>query len=284
MNSELFSLGTKPVIDKLEQVIPSRVNPVDTVMLNIGTIVRNCAANETVKAAIEEEKRKGIETDHPAKVLYEEATKEMMNFIQYVCQIFSNSPLVHNPTIITYHADYSKSIPEELYRKPQPSKRVITMCDEMIRRKMMKGSKQESKVNNVKVVELPVNDKHSPWRWLYNELKDVKNNHLAIMISSHPSDYHVGPYCRTFRVLRSYTGNVVQYKDLCNNLFDTSVIPFNQYTHAILGDKEDIKPTVKGAMKTKLLEAAEREEWSLKTQDYIRERLYRMKIRIPVNF
>ena len=104
------------------------------------------------------------------------------------------------------------------------------------------------------------------------------------MISNHPSDYHIGPYCRTFRLIRSYTGEVVPYKNLNRHLFDTNSIPFNQYTHALLGDKEDIKPTYKSGAKSKLIEQAEKEEWSLKTQDYIRERLYRLSIRIPMSF
>jgi hypothetical protein len=208
----------------------------------------------------------------------------MINVIQYVSQIFNNNPLAHNPSIIVYHADYSKCVPQELFRQPQPGKRVITMCDLMIRNKMTHGSRKTSKIGRVTVVELPVNDAHFPWKWLYNELRDVKNNHMAIMISNHSSDYHIGPYCRTFRILRSYTGEVVWYKNLCDHLFDTSSIPFNQYTHAIFGDKEDIKPSIKGAAKNKLIETAEKEEWSLKTQDYIRERLYRLNIRIPVNF
>ena len=133
MDSDLFTVGTKSVLDALEQAISSKEYPIDTVILNLGTIARNCLANEAVKEAIEFDKRRGVETDKPAYVLFEEAKKEMINTIQYIAQMLNNAGLIHNPAIITYHANYGKCISQELYRQPPPSKRIITLANELIR-------------------------------------------------------------------------------------------------------------------------------------------------------
>lgn len=284
MNSNMLSLGSQPIVDKLDECINTREYPADTILLNLGTLVRNCSSNEVVKQAIEEDKERGLETLRPGQVLYTELINEMNNMIEYICQLFNNNTLVHNPTIITYFADYSAFIPEDVYRKPTDSKRAITICNQMIIDRLKHNKKQAVKLEKVTVREVPMLDTRPSWRWLYDVLGSVKNNHDVIMISHHPSDYHIGPYCRTFRVLRSYTGKVIWYKDLNDGIFGTSSLPFNQYTHAILGDKEDIKPSIRGASKDTLLEIAENEEWSLKTQEYIYDKLYRMNIRIPIKF
>lgn len=283
MNSEMFSIGTKALVDKLQEAIADREYPIDTVFLNLGTLVRNCASNEVVKEAIELDKKRGIESDRPSQILLEEAKKEMINFIQYVCQMLNNAPLVHNPKVVSFHANYSKCIPSDVYRVPPPSKRVVTLADDMVRSKLIFGERKESKEGKVTLVEFPMSGNILPWKLLMDELRYTKNQHFVGMVSNHPVDYHIGQFCRTFRVFRSYTGDAVWYKKLGNIVFDNKdTLPFNIYTHAILGDKEDIKSSVIGSAKKNLIEIAQDEEWILKTQEYIRERLYKLNVRIPV--
>ena len=284
MDSSIFSFGTKPLFEKIEQTINDREYPIDTLFINLGTFVRNCISNEKVKEAIEFDKKRGVETDRPAQILLEEAKQEMINFIQYIAQCFNNSDMVHNPTICSYHANYAKCIDSGLYKEPTHGKRIITLANEMVRTKLIVGKRKEATNGKTRIIELPLNDKYCPWRYLQEELRDYKNEHLVGMVSSHPVDYHIGSVCRTFRVFRSYTGDVIWYKNLGKIVFDTESIPFNIYTHAILGDKEDVKCSIRGGDKSKLFAIAEKEEWALKTKDYIRERLYKLSIRIPTNF
>ena len=284
MSSDMFSMGTKILVEKLQESIVDREHPIDTVFLNLGTLVRNCSSNERVKEAIELDKRRGIETDNPSKVLLEEAKAEMINFIQFICQAFNNAPLAHNPKLVSYHANYQKCISGNVYKEPVHSKRVITLADEMVRAKLIYGKRKESKEGKVDLVEIPMNSDMYPWKILLDELRYTKNQHYVGMISNHPTDFHIGAYCRSFRLFRSYTGEVVWYKNLGNVVFDIKdTVPFNIYTHAILGDKEDIKSSVTGGAKKSLYEIASNEEWVLKTQEYIRERLYKLNVKIPIN-
>lgn len=284
MDSNLFTPGTKAVLDSLETALANKEQPIDTVILNLGTIIRNCLANENVKEAIEYDKKRGIETERPSVVLFDESKKEMINTIQYIAQMFNNAGLIHNPAIITYHANYAKSVSRELFRKPAPSKRIVELTNDMVRHKLITGKRKTSMIGKVTLIEIPINDAFCPWRYFIEELKHLKNEHCVAMISSHPVDYHIGQMCRSFRVFRSYTGEVIWYKNLGTKIFDNENVPFNIYTHAILGDKEDVQPSLKGSAKQKLFQIAEDEEWSLKTKDYIRERLYQLNIRIPTKF
>ena len=261
MDSDLFTVGTKTALDSLEQAISNKEYPIDTVILNLGTIARNCLANEAVKEAIEFDKKRGVETDRPAYVLFEEAKKEMINAIQYIAQMLNNAGLIHNPAIITYHANYGKCIDQELFRLPPPSKRIINITNDLIRTKLITGKRKTSTIGKVTLIEIPMNDKFCPWRYFIEELKHLKNEHCVAMISSHPVDYHIGQMCRSFRVIRSYTGEVIWYKNLGAKLFENENIPFNIYTHAILGDKEDVQSSLKGTSKQKLFQIAEDEEW-----------------------
>ena len=116
------------------------------------------------------------------------------------------------------------------------------------------------------------------------EIKEMKNNHNVLMLSNHPVDYHVGSVSHTFRIVRSYTGQIVKYKQLGATVFKNPNMPFNIYTHALFGDKEDVKCTLSPNDKAQLIQLAEEEEWSLKTKDYIRDRLYKLGIKVPTSF
>lgn len=279
-----FSIGTTPMMKSIESLIENREEMVDTVCLNLGTIVRNCLQNQAVKDAIDFDKRHGTRTERPARVLTDEAKKEMIKVIGDICQMLNNNQFVNNPAIITYHSDYSKSVPREVYKEPIDSKYYLTMADQFVRMSVVKGNRKAARQGKVMMIELPINDKFLPWRHIMLELKDMKNNHNVLMVSNHPVDYHVGSISHTFRIVRSFTGEIVKYKQLGRIVFKSEMIPFNIYTHALFGDKEDVKCSLSGNDKNRILELAEKEEWSLKTKDYIKDRLYELGIRIPTHF
>ena len=279
-----FSLGTAPLMKSIESLIENREEMIDVVCLNLGTIVRNCLQNQAVKDAIDFDKRHGTRTERPARVLLQESRNEMIKVIGDLVQLLNNDQFVNNPAVITFHSDYSKSVPKEVYKAPVDSKYYLTLADQLVRTTVIKGGRKSARQGKVMLIELPINDKFLPWRHIMLELKDMKNNHNVLMVSNHPVDYHVGSVSHTFRIVRSFTGEVVKYKQLGRIVFKNEILPFNLYTHALFGDKEDVKCSVTGNDKTKLLELAEKEEWLLKTKDYIKDRLYELGIRIPTHF
>ena len=279
-----YSMGSTKLMEAMEKLISTRDYQIDVVCLNLGTLVRNCMSNQPVVDAVDWDRRHGAKTEYPAKALFKEAKAEMVKILSDLVQMYTNANLVINPTIITYHADYSKSIPDELYRPPTDSKYYLTGADELVRTQLVNGSRKIAKNQGVTLIELAVNNKFLPWRHIMMELQDLKNNHNVAMISNHPVDYHVGSVSHTFRIARSFTGEIVAYKQLGRIVFKNDLVPFNLYTHAIFGDKEDVKCSLTPGDKNKLLKLAEEEEWSLKTKDYIHDRLYKLGIRIPTHF
>lgn len=279
-----FSLGTSPMMQTIGEILGNKDEMVDVVCLNLGTIVRNCLQNQPVKDAIDYDKRHGVRTERPAKILTEESKREMIRVIGDIMQMLNNNQFVHNPAVITYHSDYSKSVPKEVYKPPVDSKYYLTAADQVIRTRVVRGSRKSAQQGKVKLIELPINDNFLPWRHIMSELKDMKNNHNVLMVSNHPVDYHLGSVSHTFRIVRSFTGEEVPYKKLGHVVFKNDIMPFNIYTHAILGDKEDVKCSLSEGDKKSILDLAEREEWALKTKDYIRDRLYDLGIRIPTRF
>lgn len=279
-----FSIGTAPMMRTIEQIISNKEKMVDVVCLNLGTIARNCMNNRAVREAVEYDKLHGIRTDKPAKALVSESKAEMIKVIGDIIQMLNNNGFSHNPAVITYHSDYAKSVPHGLYKPPVDSKYYLTMADQMIREHVVKGSRKSAKQGSTMLIELPIQDHFLPWRHIMTELKDLKNNHNVLMVSNHPVDYHVGSVSHTFRIVRSFTGEEVEYAKLGKVVFKNDVMPFNIYTHAIFGDKEDLKCSVSDGDKKKLLDLAEKEEWLLKTKDYIKDRLYDLGIRVPTRF
>lgn len=281
---EEFSFGTAPLMKAIEQCISSHTELIDVVCLNLGTIVRNCMGNTSVKEAIENDRQLGIKTDKPAQVLVNEAKTEAIHVVSDICQMFKNNGYIDLPYIVTYHSDYSKSIPNIVYKPPVESKYYLTRADSFFRTQAISPTRRMSKIGKCVLIELPIRDQFLPWRHIMVEMKEMRNNHNVLMVSNHPVDYHVGSVSRTFRIARSFVGDIIKYKQLGTVVLHNSIMPFNIYTHALFGDKEDVKCSLSKNDKDTLLDIAKREEWILKTKDFIKDRLYKLGIKIPTTF
>ena len=63
--------------------------------------------------------------------------------------------------------------------------------------------------------------------------------------------------------VQSYTGKFKTHKDFGSKVFGDSNIPFNKYTHLLLGDKWYLKSLLDNKTKKSLIERATREHWAL---------------------
>lgn len=68
---------------------------------------------------------------------------------------------------------------------------------------------------------------------------------------------------------------------LNHKVFGTDVLPFNVYTHAVLGDSVDIKSSISPGVKKKLIEVATHEHWNIHTPQWTKERLHEIGVRVP---
>lgn len=274
-----FSIGTTKVMENLSEII--RDTNTDIFMINIGTLVRNCFSNDNVKQKVDLNKQtKNIPINQISDILITETKKEIQNIVTYYVNIVTQLKVIY-PSIVFYSGDYSVCLPKEIQRDTQPSKEVISLATNYFTGDRLTSNNKQ--INGVNVVSLTTRSTSMlPYKHLVTYLGTERNRHNVLMLSHHPLDYHIVKHSHTFNIIRSYTGDVVNQSKLNETVFNNSDIPFCTTTHAILGDKEDIKSTLSTKEKKELLSLAAKENWNTKTDAFIRERLSSLHVRIPV--
>lgn len=279
LNTE-YSMGTAPIYNTLKEMFMIDSPMHDTVLINLGTILRNCSSNKSVTDAKKEDKRLGRKSFKPSKILIQEAKEEILKFVEAVCNLLSTNESIAFPAVIVYYADYKKCIPEMFYKPFTESERELALAETMLRG-VVHGVTKSGSVNRVNFLEIPMNGKAFPHAILAKEMGSVKSSHRVVMISNHRLDYHIHRHCASFCLIDSYTGNVLEVGDLGKKVFGTEDIPFLASTHALLGDNIDIKTMLGRKEKNNLIEVAKQNRWTAHTEEYIKTALRNMRIAIP---
>lgn len=280
LENSKYSYGTTPMYNALLDEIIRRDHPAEIVLFNVATIIRNCSQTEQITTMAKDEKRLGHETEEPSKTLLTKTKTEISMLLNDIVEMFSAVKGVAHPTLIAYFCDYSKTIPSSSYRTPAPGKRVLTTAEQLLIASM-NPKRKVSKVRDITLIEIPILQGEFPHQVLDRELGYIRNTHRIVHITNHPLDYHICKSTSHYRLVQSFTGNVLQPKDLPHKVFKTDALPFNVYTHAVLGDDVDIKPSLSPAAKKKLLEIASHEHWSIHTPQWTKERLGDVGVRVP---
>lgn len=125
--------------------------------------------------------------------------------------------------------------------------------------------------------------KSEPWphKTLVHDLSGSIPNlpHVTTMMVSHiPLDFHLFRYFSNLQLVESYTGNMKMYNQLGKKVFGTEDIPFNKYTHLLLGDKWYMQPIINAKQRNTLKEAAIREKWKLQPDKTILDRIFHLQL------
>ena len=275
-----YSMGTAPIYRTLKEIY-SGTNPMyDTIMINLGTILRNCSSNKSVIDAKKEDKLLHRKSNAPAHILIKEGKAEIMKFVEAVCSLMRENETVLFPSIIVYFVDYKKCIPSHVYKPFTESEREMALAETMLQG-IVHGSRKDAKVDRVNFVELPIVSKLFPHRLLAKELAAIKSNHHVIMISNHKLDYHIHKYCSRFCLIDSFTGRIIEARDLSEKVFSNKELPFIPSLHALLGDNVDIKASITGKEKKNLIETATTNRWSTHTSEYVDAALRSLRVSVP---
>lgn len=89
------------------------------------------------------------------------------------------------------------------------------------------------------------------------------NMRNTLMISHVPLDFHLYKVFKNFNILESYTGKLKAKNDFGLKVFKNEHIPFNKYTHLLLGDKWYLRSQVSPAVKRDIAAQAEQQRWNL---------------------
>mgnify|MGYP000021373093 FL=1 len=280
LENSKYSYGTTPMYNSLIDEIIRRDSPAEIVMFNVATIIRNCAQTEKISEMVRAEKRLGKETDRPSMSLLNRTKAEISMLLNDIVEMFDANKSILNPTLIAYFCDYQKTIPSMSYRVPTPGKRVLTTAEQLLISSMT-PKRSVTKVRNITLIEIPILNGEFPHKLLDIELGYIKNNHRIAHVTSHPLDYHICKSTSHYRLVQSFTGHVLKPEDLNHKVFGTDVLPFNIYTHAVLGDSVDIKSSISPGVKKKLIEVATHEHWNIHTPQWTKERLHEIGVRVP---
>jgi hypothetical protein len=85
----------------------------------------------------------------------------------------------------------------------------------------------------------------------------------TLLISHVCSDFHLYRVFKDFTILESYTGRFKGPREFGKKVFDSDVVPFNKYTHLLLGDKWYVKCQVDNKIKKEVKKRAESGQWNL---------------------
>lgn len=125
-------------------------------------------------------------------------------------------------------------------------------------------------------------------RWPHRELlTDLSHTfdgiryRKTLMVSHVPLDFHLYRVFSEFSILESYTGAIKQVKQFGKKVFGDNDIPFNKYTHLLLGDRWYLEPQIKGTARRKLKEIAQKEHWALLPEKAVAEAIIQSKMVLP---
>lgn len=258
-----YSMGTTPLMETLEKIFTETTNNYDTWVINILAIIRN-----------------NYEKDITVKELYRKVEEELNDIIRDSCELMSKCVNIKKPILIFYAHTLKISVPFNSVR-PEIHKRVIMGVVNKLFYDKFKKNKPVF-IQSVFVQKIALDN----FKWPHYSIREIikkQDNTRTCLYTTHVTfDYHVMQWFPTLRLLESYTGNLIGLQDLPQKVFKLD-IPFNEYTHAILGDKDYVKPYIKINEKKRLIQLAEDEKWIFKSKEYIKSSLIKNNFNIPFN-
>jgi len=274
-----LSYGTDPAMKSIIEKIQNK--EVDTVCINIATLVRNLLEKDT-------------DIDTATSVLME----NMELLVSDLSIAFSGSN-VNNPHVYFYLMPHHKMIPSmrtppgvskadpiiDNFSRPLKSSKTRQMIFDVCRHYVRyRNSARMPTTTNVKVDNLfvttqivsegvfIVNDSslnikktadEASYNIMYKMLCSFKNARKPIILTHQAMDAHLLEKFPGFLV-NSFTGNILTYQNCNTYFFKNEHIPFTRITHVCFGDRELVTGCLRSKEKKMLLELSETEKWRLK--------------------
>lgn len=267
-----LDLANRPVGEAIQKCITMVEPDIDIILINISTICRNVCC-----ALYPADSRKEILAKNQIDDVVDQVTHTLSNLVQHTnyCYLSVNYPVERK--IIMYMFDYDKMIPAEFYRIP--TDQFTQLVEKKLKLKMSKGC---TRCNDIVLEYYPETNCTSSAS--LNELiQTIQNQHNVLMVSHHPIDYHLAQYVNKWRLVSSFTGDIKSPEELGKAVFNTYDIPFIKATHIALGDRVDMKQSIKRGQRKQLIELAQKEMWRLLSNEQLEERLKQLQIISPYN-
>lgn len=244
-------MPTQVAMEALEGYLLSTPK-VDNVLINLGTLVRNRT-------------RKDVLSDQ----IRTEAMQDAVNLARSVSQSMG----LPGSVLIFYLADYHATAPKQLIREPTESRASYYAALGAMRHDLIHNPQPPLQLNQINIRWEYLRPSGLSFQQLASMVRHQKNTHAVAMVSNVPTDYHLVEHVPFFALVRSFTGELCFKEQLGQVVFGHEAMPFNLYTHAVLGDKETFAGTLSIPERRHMYEAAEQEKWLYRTPAFVRDRM-----------
>lgn len=261
-----YSNGTGALAIQLSAHIKAFDNVTDTILINLGTLLRN----RLMKTGDVEE---GSATyskmiKESSKEMVIEVSKELQEFIKTIYQAYTQTK-IEKPFLLLYCPAYEKVLPASVLR-PATGQRLMLQeaCASMVKEITGSGLNKNISIGDLSVRYLPITNQVSVSRTLIYLIRGLRNRQQVLMVSHQPVDWHICDVVKNMVLLESHTGKYKHPDQFGEKAFGVE-LPFLPSTHAVLGDKVLIKPVLTPKQKKELLELAESQQWDLRTSEFV---------------
>lgn len=270
------SFGIAPILSTLSDLSRRPNRPAWTLyLINVETIIRDRKEKDVTPEAM----AKGVITDCTV----------LAQYIAAYCRYTLPAKLNLRPLICFYLPHYEQ-IPALYLRKKLPKGteerwHIRGLVENILNKEGFPARFEETDV----ICSVPEHCLGQQWphKELLKDLVTTQDGiryRKVLMVSHVPLDFHLYRTFADFSLLESFTGAIKQPKQFGKKVFGDDAIPFNKYTHLLLGDKWYLEPQIKGAAKKTLKEMALRQRWSLLPDKAIAEALVGARVAIPELF
>jgi hypothetical protein len=241
----------------------------DVIMLNALTVARNCY----------DKKLPDIEIVNNIK-------NDINTFMQYVQLYFmEQSELVEKPSVIVYLSDYN--LPKVFLRESTKQRDLVRRYATTVFGKACQNPPVVRQLGeSCTLYQLKAGIGGLPHQTLgrliaskcdVGVIKQMQRRYL--LVSHCPLDFHLQNFLKEkLYLLESYTGTMKSIQDFGMKVFKEEHVPFNQYTHLLLGDNVHIKPQIHRREKQLLLDTAKKNLWDKKPLAIVLNDIRRLNI------
>lgn len=261
---ERYSFGTGPPMNSVLDVADAGEFDRDIILINVSTLLRN-----------RDDKSKS--TQQLIAGVKDEMENIVLDFVGVASLRF-----IENMFVVFYVSNYTNVVPKE-YRRPINANdaRVLEGTQYFVKKYINPSRKV---YENINIVKLALQGPIQPQTKLVNLISAISNKRKILMLTHCPIDYHVKHRLPNLHLLESFTGKIELNKDTRLSKYEPDLntkvfgqwgefIPFNKSTHAILGDKKYIKPSIGVKEKRRMQDLAKREAWKLAPYESVRIKL-----------
>lgn len=271
-NGVTVSYGIAPILGAISaQARNSKRHRWILYLINIETIIRD-------------RKEKDTDADQIARGVITDCTVLAQYISTYNQLVSPNSKI--KPLICFYFAKYEHINPKYLRDKfPKGTEEKWRIRDKVAALIEDEGFLTSYENTDIVFSVEEGNGKYWPHKELVKDLNDRFSGisfRSTLLVSHVPFDFHLYKVFNDFTILESYTGAFKHKRDLGKKVFGDESIPFNKYTHVLLGDKWYMKQQVDSKTKKLIKEKSKNNNWNLLPDKSILESLVDMHL--PVSY